>query len=393
MTTYEGYSGQSQTPHPASASPLSRWLPALVIILSLLLIVQAWMPWLLQWQGGGQDSNAAPRPVAARGDLAQDEQATIALFRDTSRSVVYITNMEVGHDAFFNVLEVPQGTGSGFIWDEQGHVVTNYHVLKGASRVKVTLADQSTWNASFVGGSPERDLAVVRITAPADRLRPVLVGESNDLQVGQKVFAIGNPFGLDQTLTTGIVSGLGRQLRTEEGMMEDLIQTDAAINPGNSGGPLLDSAGRLIGVNTAIYSPSGASAGVGFAIPVDNVNRIVPQLIKNGRVLQPGLGARYLPDQITRRLGLTGVMIAEVLPNSAASSAKLHGLRRDPDADIHLGDLIVAVDGKPVSTTQEFLKLLTHYDVGDKVKLTITRAPKSDQPENLEVEVTLQAAE
>jgi S1-C subfamily serine protease len=259
--------------------------------------------------------------------------------------------------------------------------------------VRVTLADQSTWNASVIGGSPERDLAVLHITAPAGRLPPLLVGESNNLLVGQKVFAIGNPFGLDQTLTTGVVSGLGRQLRTEEGTMEDLIQTDAAINPGNSGGPLLDSAGRLIGVNTAIYSPSGASAGVGFAIPVDTVNRIVPQLIKNGRVLQPGLGARYLPDQVTRRLGLTGVMIGEVDENSTAATAGLQGVRRDANANIQLGDLIVAVNGKPVETVEEFLNTLENYDVGSTVTLTIARGVRSESPEHLEVEVMLQAAD
>jgi S1-C subfamily serine protease len=390
MSSFDRYASPPSTPRPAAASSPARWLPYLLVVLATLLVAQALMPRLFLWRSA---ATAVPRPIAPRGNLAEDEESTIALFREASNSVVYITTSEVGRDRFFNVLEIPKGTGSGFVWDEQGHVVTNFHVLKGAGRVRVTLADQSTWNASVIGGSPERDLAVLRITAPAGRLPPLLVGESNNLLVGQKVFAIGNPFGLDQTLTTGVVSGLGRQLRTEEGTMEDLIQTDAAINPGNSGGPLLDSAGRLIGVNTAIYSPSGASAGVGFAIPVDTVNRIVPQLIKNGRVLQPGLGARYLPDQVTRRLGLTGVMIGEVDENSTAATAGLQGVRRDANANIQLGDLIVAVNGKPVETVEEFLNTLENYDVGSTVTLTIARGVRSESPEHLEVEVMLQAAD
>lgn len=372
---------------PAPASGLTRWLPLLVIALSLLLVVQAWVPRVVEMTRPAP----APRPVTARGDLAEDEQATVKLFQEASKSVVFITTSQVGRDFFFNVLEIPKGSGSGFVWDEHGHVVTNYHVVSGASHVKVTLPDQSTWSATVAGEAPERDLAVLKVDAPSGRLPPLLVGKSGDLQVGQKVFAIGNPFGLDQTLTTGIVSGLGRQLRSEQGVMDDLIQTDAAINPGNSGGPLLDSAGLLIGVNAAIYSPSGASAGVGFAIPVDAVQRVIPQLIAHGHVLHPDLGLTYAPDQLMQRLGLKGVMIARVAPNSAAATAGLRGLKQDAEGDIALGDLIVAIDGQEVSDVAEFLRLLDKHQDGDKVKLIITRNARSRQEENLQIEVTVRA--
>jgi S1-C subfamily serine protease len=394
MSSY-GASNYPYPPQPqrSTASTPGNWLLLAIMIVAVVLVALAWLPQILQWRPQPTDAGGAqPRAVTARGNLADDEQATIELFRQTSESVVHITGISVQQDLFFSV-EVPRGTGTGFVWDEQGHVVTNYHVVRGSRRIRVTLSDQSTWTATFVGGSPERDLAVVRINAPAGRLPPLAIGESSDLMVGQKVFAIGNPFGLDQTLTTGVVSGLGRHVGTEHGVMEDLIQTDAAINPGNSGGPLLDSAGRLIGVNTAIYSPSGAWAGVGFAIPVDTVNRIVPQLIRTGRVLQPGIGARYVPDQVTRRLGLTGVLIGEVPENSSAAAAGLQGIRRDAEAEIFLGDLVVAVNGEPVATIQEFLKALEDYDIGQTVTLTITRNPRTPREQNLEVEVMLQAAE
>ncbi|HTS03462.1 MAG TPA: trypsin-like peptidase domain-containing protein, partial [Thermoanaerobaculia bacterium] len=211
---------------------------------------------------------AAPRPVTARGDLASDEKATIELFQRCSPSVVYITTLARRPVNFFEMTEVAQGTGSGFVWDRQGHIVTNFHVIENSDSLVVTLADQSNWKATLVGAEPDKDLAVLRIGAPEAKLPPILVGTSHDLKVGQKVFAIGNPFGLDETLTTGIVSALGRTIESVTGRkIQDVVQTDAAINPGNSGGPLLDSAGRLIGVNTQIASPSGASAGIGFAVP------------------------------------------------------------------------------------------------------------------------------
>jgi S1-C subfamily serine protease len=285
-----------------------------------------------------------------------------------------------------------QGTGSGFLWDENGHVVTNFHVVEGANRWKVTLADQSTWKAVPIGVAPDKDLAVLKIDAPKSRLQALLVGTSSDLEVGQKVFAIGNPFGLDQTLTTGIISGLGRQIKAQTGRTIDgVIQTDAAINPGNSGGPLLDSRGRLIGVNAAIFSPSGASAGIGFAIPVDTVQRIVPQLLRHGRVIRPTIGADYVPDQITRKLSLQGVLVAKVDSGGPADEAGILPTRRTPDGDVLLGDLIVAVDGKPVEEVESLLNMLDNHQIGDQVKLTITRNPRGTDESNLEVTVTLAA--
>jgi S1-C subfamily serine protease len=209
------------------------------------------------------------------------------------------------------VQQIPQGAGSGFVWDTEGHVVTNFHVVQQAQALSVTLADQSEWEGRVVGAAPDKDIAVLRIKAPAAQLTPLPRGTSADLLVGQRVLAVGNPFGLDQSLTTGLVSAVGRELKSPSGRrIRDVIQTDAAINPGNSGGPLLDSRGRLIGVNTAIYSPSGASAGIGFAVPVDTVSRLVPQLISGGRVVQAGIGVSLIPERYTAQLGVTGVAIA-----------------------------------------------------------------------------------
>ena len=230
--------------------------------------------------------------MTPRGPLAADEQAHIDLFRRSSPSVVHITTVATQRDLFsMNVMQVPRGTGTGFVWDDSGHIVTNFHVIQGGSGAKVTLADQTTFDAKLVGAFPDRDLAVLRIEAPKAKLPPLAIGSSRDLIVGQRVYAIGNPFGLDQTLTIGIVSALNREIESFNGRsIRGVVQTDAAINPGNSGGPLLDSAGRLIGVNTQIASPSGASAGIGFAIPVDEVNRIVPRLIRDGRFVRPAIG-------------------------------------------------------------------------------------------------------
>lgn len=252
--------------------------------LLLLLGVGAVLVWRLapRLTGYWTDSAVVPREVMLRGDLFEDEKRTIDLFKRSSPSAVHITT--VGRPSSRNPRQIPHGTGSGFIWDREGRVVTNYHVIRGAASAQVTLSDGSDWQARLVGGFPDKDLAVLVIDAPRDRLRPIPIGTSHDLQVWQKVFAIGNPFGLDRTLTTGIISALGREIESvTDQTIRDVIQTDAAINPGNSGGPLLDSAGRLIGVNTAIQSPSGASAGIGFAIPVDEVNRVVPQLIQQGK--------------------------------------------------------------------------------------------------------------
>jgi S1-C subfamily serine protease len=267
-------------PHPPEL-PVRAVRLALWAVLALLALVLL-RPWL---EAVLVPERARPRAVTARGELAADEQATIDVFQAASPSVVYITTLKrVLELRSRNVYEIPSGTGSGFLWDADGHVVTNYHVIKGAQAAEVRLADERSVPAWLVGASPEHDLAVLRIRVPFGPPPPLSIGTSADLKVGQKVFAIGNPFGLDHTLTTGVISALDRSLRGEDGVaIEHLIQTDAAINPGNSGGPLLDSAGRLIGINTAIYSPSGAFAGIGLAVPVDTVNRIVPRLIASAR--------------------------------------------------------------------------------------------------------------
>ena len=341
-----------------------------------LLLLVAVVGWLLYqtFQPALHDPQAVSRPVTARGDLASDEQNTIDIFRNAAPSVVYITSIAVRRNLFsLNVYEIPQGTGSGFIWDRQGRIVTNFHVISDASRLEVTLADHSTWKASLVGAAPDRDLAVLQITAPASKLQPIAVGESNNLLVGQKVFAIGNPFGLDQTLTTGIVSALGREITAVTGRtIHDVIQTDAAINPGNSGGPLLDSAGRLIGVNTAIYSPSGASSGIGFAVPVGEVNRVVPQIISKGKLVRPGLGLTLANRGVTRDLGLEGVLVLKVLPGSTAEKAGLRGTTQMRDGLV-MGDVILAVNGRKVSDYDSLRDEIERYEVGATVALTLLR--------------------
>lgn len=370
-------------------------MPLLLLVLALPLLVGMWV--LARYSAlpvPQLDPAAAPRPIAPAGDLAEDEKSTIRLFQQSSASVVYITTSEIGRDFNMNVLEIPQGSGSGFIWDEKGHVVTNYHVVQAGNRFRVTLADQTTVNAVLIGGDPNKDLAVLQIAVPSRGLTPLLIGSSAKLDVGQKVFAIGNPFGLDQTLTTGVISGVGRQIQGRSGRMIDgMIQTDAAINPGNSGGPLLDSRGRLIGVNTAIFSPTGASAGIGFAIPVDTVQRVVPQLIRHGKVIRPGLAASYVPDQVTKQLGLKGALLGNIKPGGSAQEAGLIPIRRNEVGDILLGDLIVAVDGKPVDSVDAFLNELDNHEVGDKVTLTIIRGARSRGEEALEVSVTLHGVE
>jgi S1-C subfamily serine protease len=336
---------------------------------------------LWQFWANGAVSGVAPRAVSPRGELNPEEKTTIALFRRASPAVVNITTLTVARDFFtLNLLQIPEGTGSGFIWDDTGNVVTNFHVIQNADVAQVTLADHSTWKARRVGVAPDKDLAVLKIDAPKGRLHPIPIGASKDLQVGQRVFAIGNPFGLDQTLTTGIISALGREIDSVTGRpIQGVIQTDAAINPGNSGGPLLDSAGRLIGVNTAILSPSGASVGIGFAIPVDTVNLVVPQLTRFGKVIRPGLGIQVAEDQLARQLGLAGVLIVEVTPNGAAARAGLRSTRREASGRMRLGDVIVAIDGKPVKSVNDLFVLLEQYRVGDAIVLTVMRDGAREQ--------------
>jgi S1-C subfamily serine protease len=319
---------------------------------------------------------AQPRTISPRGALAADELANIDLFRRLSPSVVHITSLGVQRDIFsMNVQQVPRGTGTGFVWDEQGHIVTNYHVIQAANAARVTLADQTSFEATLVGAFPDRDLAVLRIEPGKSRLPPIPLGTSRDLQVGQRVYAIGNPFGLDQTLTTGIVSALNREIESfNNRTIRGVIQTDAAINPGNSGGPLLDSAGRLIGVNTQIASPSGASAGIGFAIPADEVNRIVPRLIKDGRFVRPTLGVAPGPAQLQRALNLPkGVPIVQVGANTPAARAGLQAFKRGNRGEIIGGDVITAINDEAVNTMDDVLSFLEKRNAGDTVTLSLWR--------------------
>ena len=366
-------------------SPSGGVHPALLLLIiaaSFYLLYQSFQPGLF-------DPNARPRAIMARGDLADDEKNTIEIFRQASPAVVYITSIALQRNLFsLNVYEIPQGTGSGFVWDAKGRIVTNYHVISDANRIMVTLSDHTSWKAVLVGAAPDRDLAVLRISVPAEKLFPISVGESVDLQVGQKVFAIGNPFGLDQTLTTGVVSALGREITSVTGRtIHDVIQTDAAINPGNSGGPLLDSAGRLIGVNTAIYSPSGASSGIGFAVPVHEINRVVPQIIRHGKMFRPGLGISLANERLNRELDLDGLLVLGVTPGSSADKAGLRSTKQVRGGLI-LGDIILAVNGKPVADYNVFRDELERHRVGESVTLTLMREGR-----NIDVPVTLEAIE
>ena len=347
---------------------LTIWAIVLIVILFI------GKPYLKNWIVG---SSAPVRAVTERGDYLSDERNTISIFQRTSPSVVFISTTDVRSNPWNRtVSETPSGTGSGFIWDNKGHVVTNFHVIKNSASASVRLSDQRTYNAVLVGASPRHDLAVLKINIPIDRPAPVPIGTSKDLLVGQKVYAIGNPFGLDYTLTTGIISALGRSIDSDAGgRIENLIQTDAAINPGNSGGPLIDSAGRLIGINTAIFSPSGSSSGIGFAIPVDNVNRIIPQLIAKGRYTRPVLGVqmdeRY-NSSIKRSFDIDGVVVLGVTKNSGAEQAGLIGITQQNDR-ISLGDVIQKINNRQVNTVDDFLDVLDEYNVGTEVELTILR--------------------
>lgn len=307
--------------------------------------------------------------------LNEDEKATIRLFENSAPSVAYITTSQFQRSYWSrNVTEIPSGSGSGFVWDKSGHIITNYHVIQGADRAQVTLADQTTYDATLVGAAPEKDLAVLKIDAPKKILKPIPVGQSENLLVGQSVFAIGNPFGLDQTLTTGIISALGREIKSVSGIpIRGVIQTDAAINPGNSGGPLLNSSGQLIGVNTAIYSPSGASAGIGFSIPVDEVSWVVPELITHGRIMRPSLGVELASANISKRLGLPGALIVEIVQGSAAEKAGLQSTYRDRRGRIQIGDSIIGIGNDKVENRNELVLILEKYKPGDQVPVRVLR--------------------
>ena len=323
--------------------------------------------------------------VPLRTDLTQSERRTIELFHESSPSVVHIRTAEFALEAdrfSMNLQKTPQGSGSGFIWDRNGHIVTNFHVIQKADEATVTLADNTIWKAKLVGFAPSKDLAVLKINAPRERLKPIQVGYSADLQVGQTVLAIGNPFGLDQSLTTGIISGLGREIISVTGRsIRNVIQTDASINPGNSGGPLLDSSGHLIGVNTAIYSSSHVYAGIGYAVPVDLISRFVPQLIRYGVIQIPSLNFTGVDDFVTRKLksnrllpqDANGVMVQDVIPGGAADLAGIQSIRVNQAGDVILGDLIMQLDKMPITNANDLLDALETHKVGDEVTLIVLR--------------------
>ena len=358
---------------------VSPWLVA------ALLVVVAALVWQTRRPAALFDAGAEPRAITPRGDLAGDEAATIELFRTANDSVVHITSYDVRRDRYnLNLFKLPQGTGSGFVWDRRGYVVTNYHVIAKAGAAQVMLADGSTYDARFVGAEPDHDVAVLKIDAPEAKLPPIAVGASADLQVGQKVFAIGNPFGFDQTLTTGVISGLGREIESMTKVpIQGVIQTDAAINPGNSGGPLLDSAPvGWSAITTAIYSPSGAYAGVGFAVPVDAVNRIVPQLVRDGVADLVGLGIRTVPDEVVRSLVRGGKLPEPGVLVVALSDAPDEGPGGTGDPDrtpgdardaLLAGDLIVGVEGQPIAEYRDLYRALDGRAAGGRVTVTVLR--------------------
>jgi S1-C subfamily serine protease len=306
----------------------------------------------------------------------EDELNNIEIFRKASPSVVFVTNSARYINRFtLNVQEIPQGSGTGFVWDTSGLIVTNYHVIQGRnSRISITLHDQSTWQATVVGLAPDKDLALLRIDAPAELLTPLPLGDSALLEVGRKVIAIGNPFGLDTTMTVGVVSALGREITSMTNRtIRDVVQTDASINPGNSGGPLLNSLGQLVGVNTQIVSPSGASAGIGFAIPVNTVRKVIPQLQQYGREVRPVFGAEFVPDNYARAWRLNGVAVLKIDPGTPAEQAGLAGLRFDARGRVLLGDVIIEVDGVRIEDNDDLLNVLEQRNPGDRVQVLTLR--------------------
>lgn len=362
-----------------------RWI---LLLFAALLVLWQFLPWI---ESRLIRATGEPRAVTARGELAPDERTTIEIFERASPSVVFISTRQRVVDPWTrDITSVQRGNGSGLIWDDLGHVVTNHHVIAGASAAIVRLNDGRSYRATLVGASPSHDLAVLRIKVPFDRPPPVPLGMSGDLRVGQKVFAIGNPFGLDYSLSSGLVSALDRSITDDDGgTIDHLIQTDAAINPGNSGGPLLDSAARLIGINTAIFSPSGAYAGIGFAVPVDTVNQVVPQLIAEGRYIRPSIGITVDGDlnRLAReQLGIEGVLIVQIQPGSAAEAAGLRGSLMDAQGNVVPGDIILSVGGRRTDSIAVLLAVLGDHRIGDRVMLRVSRSG-----EQIEVPVILQA--
>jgi S1-C subfamily serine protease len=324
---------------------------------------------------------AARAPATDPGLLTNDENNNISVYRDVSPSVVFVTNTQLRRRLFsLNVMEDAAGSGTGFVWDKEGLIVTNFHVIYGANRVTITLTNGNSYDAKLVGAAPEKDIALLKIEAPDENLKPVTLGNSDALSVGRKVLAIGNPFALDTTLTVGVVSALGREIKSPANRtIKNVIQTDAAINPGNSGGPLLNSMGELVGVNTAIFSPSGASAGIGFAIPVNTVKLIIPQLVDHGQLYRPVLGIETLPEPWSRRLGIKGVAVMSVKAGSGADVAGMVGMREDRRGKLYLGDIILAVDDEQVSNGDSLLSLLERYKPGDEINVTTMQGDEIKQ--------------
>jgi S1-C subfamily serine protease len=322
-------------------------------------------------------SRAAQAPANAR--FTEDERNTIEVVKKTKNSVVFITNLQYVRDFFYSSDQpVPRGSGSGFVWDDRGHIVTNFHVIDEGDKFMVSLPNQQQVEATLVGREPNKDIAVLKLGEPVSDLIPVTIGTSRDLLVGQKVIAIGNPFGFDHTVTKGIVSALGRSMPGAGGVtIRDMIQTDASINPGNSGGPLLDSAGELIGMNTMIASPSGASSGVGFAVPVDTIRKIVPQIIQFGKVTRPGLGITFVRDEYARRAEIPGAVIAEVPRASSSYDLGLRGLSRDNRGRLFIRDVIVGIDGTKVASYDDLYNALDGYKIGDTVTLEVDQDGKT----------------
>lgn len=329
------------------------------LLLCLLLLLPAWAP-------------AAPDYLSFR---TEDEANTMEIYQKASPAVVHVTNKTLRRSLWsHNIEEIPRGSGTGIVWDENGLIITNFHVIQGASRILIELQDRSEWSAEVIGVAPEKDLAVLRIEAPAEQLYQLPLGDSSELEVGRKVLAIGNPFGLDTTLTTGVVSALGREIGAVNGRkIRNVIQTDAAINPGNSGGPLLNSLGQLIGVNTAIYSPSGGSAGIGFAIPINTVKEVVPQLISYGRLFRPVIGVELASDSWLRRQRIEGVPVVRVFPGMPAAAAGMTGAWRNNRGEILLGDIIVRIDDTAISNNDDYLSFMEKKRPGDSILITSWR--------------------
>lgn len=356
---------------PSDGSAVN-WLLAILLILLLGFLWRSQGMRLLDLTGWTSE-----KPIVPRGDLGEGERATIALFKKASPSVVHIINLKVDtarlRRGSLDAVGALQGTGSGIVWDQSGYIVTNFHVIDKADAAKVILSDQSDWDARIVGGAPDKDIAVLKIDAPPDRLHPIAIGDSNNLQVGQSVFAIGNPFGLDQTLTTGVIGGLGREIMSKTGRpIQGAILTNAAINPGNSGGPLLDSAGLAIGLNTAIISPSGASAGIGFAVPIEPIREIVPRLIKYGKIEQLGIGLALWKDAFTHWLGVKGVLVNYVTQGSPAEAAGIRATEYDAELRlIRPGDLIVGIDDQPIANLRDYYRIIDRHKAGDLIRLRL----------------------